>query len=67
MSEKSDKRVILIEVRNVYGVDKYYPKNEAAQIFAAINQAKTLSRQTLSYAKVLGYEIVQVQQKEVVL
>ena len=62
----SEKRVVLIDVRNVYGTEKYYPINETAQIFAAINQAKTLSRQTLSYIKLLGYEI-QVQPKEVVL
>ena len=60
----SERGVVVIDVRNVYGVEKYYPANETAEIFAAINQAKTLSRRTLEYIKLLGFE-VRVQQKEV--
>ena len=62
----SERGVVVIDVRNVYGVEKYYPANETAEIFARINQAKTLSKQTLSLIKVLGYS-VEVKPKEVLL
>jgi len=62
----SEKRVVLVDVRNVYGVEKYYPANPTAEIFAEINQAKTLSRRTINLIKDLGY-VVEVKPKEVVL
>lgn len=53
-------KVIQVEVRTVYGVDKIYPVNEAAQILASIAGTKTLSAQTIEYANALGLEVVEV-------
>jgi hypothetical protein len=61
----SDMKVV-VEVRTVYGVDKFYPVNPASLIFAEINGAKTLSRRTINLIKELGY-VVEVKSKVVVL
>lgn len=56
-SEVGEERVVHIRVREVYGTIKYYPENETAQIFADINQCKTLSTRTLDNIKKLGYRV----------
>ena len=61
----SDMKVV-VEVRTVYGVDKFYPVNPASLIFAEINGSKTLSRRTINLIKDLGYK-VEVKSKVVVL
>lgn len=50
-------RKLLIEVRSVYGNEVAYPINETAKLFARIAGTKTLSPQTLAYAKALGYRV----------
>ncbi len=51
---------LLIEVKDVYGVAKAYPKNEAAELFAKIAGTKTLCHETLAYAERLGFSIQEV-------
>ncbi len=58
------KTTILVEVKNVYGVLKAYPANEAAEILSEIAGTKTLSTQTLNLAKRLGMLIEQKQSNQ---
>jgi hypothetical protein len=51
---------IEIETREVYGLTKAYPVNEAAHVLAELVGTKTLTRVTLDRAAKLGHEIVEV-------
>jgi hypothetical protein len=51
---------IYISVKNVYGIPRFYPACQKAEIFAAITNSKTLSPNLLSQIEALGYEIVSV-------
>lgn len=53
-------QVVQIEVKSVYGVDKIYPVNEAAQLIAKIAGTKTLSTQNIIDLGTLGFEVVEV-------
>ena len=48
---------IIIEVKNNYGNEVFYPVNDQAKRLATIAGTKTLSPATLSNAKVMGFEI----------
>jgi len=48
---------IKIEVRNVYGVVKYYPMCERAKLFAGIAGTVTLTPQALEKIRSLGFTI----------
>ena len=50
-------KIILVDIRNVYGQQTIYPANLDADIFAAIAGTKTLTKRTLQYAEQLGYTI----------
>lgn len=49
--------VIEVEVKDVYGVLKYYPLCEKAQLFADIAGTKTLTLQAIKKIEALGYSI----------
>jgi hypothetical protein len=49
--------VIEVEVKDVYGVTKYYPICEKAQLFADIAGTKTLTVQVIKNIEALGYSI----------
>jgi hypothetical protein len=49
--------VIEVEVKDVYGVTKYYPICEQAQLFADIAGTKTLTVQVIKKIEALGYSI----------
>lgn len=49
---------IRITIRSVYGEDKAYPVDHAAECFARIAGTKTLTRATLLNVLALGYDIV---------
>jgi hypothetical protein len=49
--------VIEVEVKDVYGVTKYYPICEKAQLFADIAGTKTLTVQAIKKIEALGYSI----------
>jgi hypothetical protein len=55
---------ITIKVKNVYGIETFYPACEKAELFARIAGTVTLTRNTLRDVKALGYTL-QVQQQEV--
>lgn len=48
---------IQVEIRNVYGEDKVYPRCFSAERFAAIAGTKTLTRVTLINILALGFAI----------
>jgi hypothetical protein len=49
--------VVEVFSRNVYGVAKAYPANEAAQKFAALLGVKTLNNQQLQQIAGLGFKV----------
>ena len=49
--------VIEVEVKDVYGVTKYYPVCEKAQLFADIAGTKTLTIQAIKKIEALGYSV----------
>lgn len=51
------KPVCLISVRSVYGVERLYPENDAAKIFAKIAGSKCLSNVNLLDIERLGFVI----------
>lgn len=53
---------IKIEVRNVYGVVKYYPMCERAKLFAGVAGTVTLTPQVLEKIRSLGFTITLKQQ-----
>jgi hypothetical protein len=44
-----------VSIKNVYGRDTIYPKNETAEIFCRIAGTRTLTRETLVLAGKLGF------------
>lgn len=51
---------ITVEIKNVYGELKAYPRCNKARIFADIAGTKTLTRATIALAQELGFEIVSI-------
>jgi hypothetical protein len=49
-----------VTVRSVYGVDKIYPANWSAEIFASLAGQKTLTGSDLNLIRELGYAVVEV-------
>lgn len=56
--------VCAVEVRSVYGVDKIYPANRTATLFAELTGTKTLSPADILTIEALGFEIANITKKE---
>jgi hypothetical protein len=56
--------IVQIQIRNVYGEEKAYPKNHAAQCLADIAGTKTLTHHTLRQALSMGCTIVELDRHE---
>ena len=54
---------IQIEIKNIYGENKFYPICEKSKIFADLLEQKTLTKRDLEKIKKLGFQITLVQQK----
>ena len=52
-------KLVLVEVRNVYGEDKIYPRNPQAKLFADIARTATLRPADIGRIKALGFEVVE--------
>lgn len=50
-------REMVVEVKNVYGKETIYPRCEIAQVIAQIAGTKTLTRETIKLAKLLGFTV----------
>ena len=48
---------IIIEIKDVYGVQKYYPACAVSQIFAGLAGTKTLTPENLQRIRHLGYKV----------
>ena len=59
--------VVAVEVKTVYGVDKIYPANTAAQIFTSLTGTKTLSLRDLNNIQALGYEVAEIHKRKLPL
>jgi hypothetical protein len=57
--------LVEIEIRKVYGVDKFYPTNETAQLLAALVGHKTLSSADISIICKLGFNVQAMQPKPI--
>jgi len=53
---------IIIEIKNVYGVEKFYPICDKAKLFAHIADTKTLTPEVLVDITKLGYQVTLHQQ-----
>ena len=54
---------IQIEIKNIYGENKFYPICEKSRVFADLLEQKTLTKRDLEQIKKLGFQITLVQQK----
>lgn len=52
-----------ITVKNVYGIDRIFPVNETAKLFALLIARKTFDNSHLDLMKKLGYEVSQITEK----
>ena len=50
-------QTLIIEAKNNYGNQVFYPVNECAKLFAEIAGTKTLGLDTIKKAKLLGFAI----------
>ena len=50
-------KVVLVDVKNVYGNQTVYPANDIAECLAVIAGTITLTPHTLRYAVEMGFEI----------
>lgn len=48
---------VLIEVRNVYGNELYYPANETADVMLRLTGKKTFSKVDFNNIKALGFTV----------
>ena len=55
MSDES--RKVLVRIRDVYGVRKYYPANEEAELFLRLGNTKTISSRWFPVIRELGFEL----------
>lgn len=51
---------IKIEVKNVYGEQRFYPRCTTGELFAQIAGTKTLTPENCELIKALGYEFLPV-------
>jgi hypothetical protein len=56
-----------VEVKNVYGVEKIYPRCDKSELFAQIAGTKTLTRESIELIRQLGYEFCVVKNSGVFL
>jgi hypothetical protein len=59
---KSTRRIVLVEIKQTYGVERIYPRNATAEHFTSLTGQKTLSRDTLRIVRELGFEVQLVKQ-----
>jgi hypothetical protein len=50
-------QTLIIEAKNNYGNQVFYPVNECAKLFAEIAGTKTLGLDTIKKAKLLGFAV----------
>lgn len=53
-------KIITVQIRDVYGVRKYYPACKQSELFAAIAGTTTLTERVLKCIESLGYQVFKV-------
>ncbi len=53
---------IKVTIKTVYGVEKIYPADRKAELFAELVGQKTLTREDIGHIKALGYAVQVVQE-----
>jgi hypothetical protein len=53
-------KIITVQIRDVYGVRKYYPSCKQSKLFADIAGTTTLTKRVLKCVEALGYKVYQV-------
>ena len=48
---------IVVQIKNVFGIDKVYPVCVNAQSFASIAGTETLTKETIKHVQALGYAV----------
>ena len=48
---------LIVQIKNIYGVDRIYPVCEKSKIFSRIAGLKTLQQPVIDEIKKLGYKI----------
>jgi len=48
---------LIVEIKNVYGVERIYAVCNKAKLITKLKQSKTLNREDISILKELGYQI----------
>ena len=56
-NQKTPQDRICVRVKNVYGIDKFYPACESSQIFATIAGTKTITDSDIKRIQQLGFRI----------
>ena len=49
--------IVKVKIKQNYGSDLIYPVNETGRLFADLTKTKTLTRETMSIIKALGYTV----------
>jgi hypothetical protein len=49
--------VIRVQIRTVYGIDRFYPVNDQAELLAKLTGTVTLTETNLKTAKAMGFVI----------
>lgn len=52
-----DIRIVKVSIKSVYGMEKIYPANAWAEIFAEMLGQKTLTRDNIAHIKRLGFQV----------
>lgn len=52
-------KIVLVTLRDTYGMPRIYPENENAELFAALVNRKTLTWHDLKYIEKLGYTVTE--------
>ncbi len=57
MERKKNKMQLIVEVKNVYGVERIYAVCNNAKLITKLKQSKTLNKEDISILRELGYKI----------
>tara|TARA_B100000073_G_C23288732_1_gene393638 strand:+ start:31 stop:222 length:192 start_codon:yes stop_codon:yes gene_type:complete len=52
-----ENKLVLVDVRKEYGIERAYPANEMARLFSYLTRSKTLSREQLQIISKLGFKV----------
>ena len=57
MERQKNKMQLIVEIKNIYGVERIYAVCNNAKLITKLKQSKTLSKDDISILRELGYTI----------